>query len=151
MNMQESESVIPSGNNDVLKVSMLLKEAELFGHDIHYLSLAMEPGNGQIYQAASSWAQSDDNMHSGKVALYLRDGQRDQDFEGHGQRTLHSISPNIKVKEITEILVLGNEVAVITVLGYVQTYRDKRIVSSCMRVLNTLCSITLIEKKKGFA
>lgn len=151
MNMQESESVIPSGDNDVLKVSMLLKEAELFGHDVHFLSLASSPQKGQAYQAASAWAKSDDNMHTGSLSVYLRDGLNALDFDGHGQRSFSSISPNIKVKEISEILVLGNEVAVINVLGYIQTYRDKRIVTSCMRVLNTLSSITRIEKMKGFA
>lgn len=147
MNMP-AESVAGQLSQDQFKIEMLLKEAELFQHDVHLISLAQGPGS--LTDILAAWASSEDNLHTGKLNAFAKSHLDKSLLEDHPKLSIKRISNNLKMRDIREILLVGREVVVI-LTDEIGIYRDKRHVDMVNRIIKTAIRISVIEQQKESA
>ncbi len=131
------------------KIEMLLKEAELFQHDINFISLTKGPH--ALDAVLHAWATSEDNLHTGKLTVYAKSPFDVARFAAHEKLNLKRISDNLKLRNIEEIILIGRDVVIILAGGEVGIFRDKRHVDSVNRIIKSTLRISLIELEKDKA
>lgn len=147
MNMP-AESVAGQLSQDRFKIEMLLKEAELFQHDVHLVSLGQAPGS--LTDILASWTRSEDNLHTGRLNAFAKSHLDKSLLEDHPKLAIKRISNNLKMRDIREILIIGREVVVI-LTDEIGVYRDKRHIDMVNRILKAAIRISVIEQQKESA
>lgn len=151
MNENALFDMTPAESGDILKIDMLLKEAELFQHDIHFLLI--NGGRTPLQVAVSRWIESGDHLHTGKLNLYIPKSMDDGPYRPHSKRFIKRISDYFANKKIDDMLVIGKTMVILMVEGETQVYRDKVFVDTCMRIIRSLVRTSvmdsLIAKQQG--
>jgi hypothetical protein len=138
-----------SPQEECFKIEMLLKEAELFQHDINFISLTKSPRS--LDAVLHDWVANEDNLHTGKLTVYAKSSFDGSRFSAHEKLNLKRISDNLKLRNIEEIILIGREVVIILAGGDVGIFRDKRHVDSVNRIIKSTLRISLIELQKETA
>jgi hypothetical protein len=144
MNMP-AESVAGQLNQDQFKIEMLLKEAELFQHDVHLISLAQGPGS--LTDILANWTSNEDNLHTGRLNAFAKSHLDKSVLDDHPKLAIKRISNNLKMRDIREILLIGREVVVI-LTDEIGIFRDKRHVDMVNRIIKAAIRISVIEQQK---
>lgn len=146
MNMSAEKTLMDLIPQEAFKVEMLLKEAELFEHDLQFISFTHAPG--PVAGMLSRWIEGEDNLHTGSLTLFIKSSHDERAFIAHPKRKLKLIADSIRVKEIHEAILIGRDIAVINVEGHVGIYRDKRFVDSLNKIIKSVIRISLIEQQR---
>jgi hypothetical protein len=147
MNMP-AESVARQLNQDQFKIEMLLKEAELFQHDVHLISLTQGPGS--LTDILASWTSNADNLHTGRLNAFAKSHLDKSVLDDHPKLAIKRISNNLKMRDIREILLIGREVVVI-LTDEIGIFRDKLHVDMVNRIIKAAIRISVIEQQKESA
>ncbi len=147
MNMP-AESVSEQLSHDHFKVEMLLKEAELFQHDVHLVALGQAPAG--LTEILAKWTRSEDNLHTGRLNAFAKSFLDKSLLDAHPKLAIKRLSNNLKMRDIREILLIGREVVVI-LADDIGVYRDKRHVDMVNRIIKAAIRISIIEQQKESA
>jgi hypothetical protein len=131
------------------KIEMLLKEAEIFQHDINFISLTKSPKS--LDAVLHAWSLSEDNLHTGKLTVFAKSFLDDSRFSSHEKLNLKRISDKLKLRNIEEMILIGRDVVIILAGGDVGIFRDKHHVDAVNRIIKSTLRISLIELQKETA
>lgn len=139
----------PERANDstsAIKIKMALREAEHSELDITFIQSSAD--GARLSTFVSSWLSNPRNSHEGKYLLMGRPGLADDGLRKHPSYQFTELSDTVKIKDFSELLLLGREILIVDMQGEISIHRIKQHVDFGVRAVRSLRKIALLEAQK---
>ena len=128
-------------STSAIKIKMALREAEHSELDITFIQSSAD--GARLSTFVSSWLSDPRNSHEGKYLLMGRPGLRK-----HPGYQFTELSDTVKIKDFSELLLLGREILIVDMQGEISIHRIKQHVDFGVRAVRSLRKIALLEAQK---
>jgi hypothetical protein len=140
----------PERANDstsAIKIRMALREAEYSGLDVTFVQASA--AGARLSGFVSTWLGNPRNNHEGKYLLMSRAGMADDGLRNHPDFKFTELSESLKIKDFSEVLLLGKEILIVDMRGDISIHRVKQQVDLGIRAVKALRRIGVLEAQKA--
>jgi hypothetical protein len=137
----------PNDSTSAIKIRMALREAEHSDLDVTFVQAAAE--ESRLSGFVSAWLADPRNHHEGKYLLMSRPGMAGEGLRKHPDFKFTELSSSLKIKDFSEVLLLGKEILIVDMRGEISIHRIKQHVDLGMRAIKSLRRIGVLEAQRA--
>lgn len=127
------------------KIQMLLKEAEIFQANISIISTLDNPGD--LEKSLLKWLSMSADSYKGSVNMMAKDTRKNIFPKKIKNISLSSISHKIKLRGISEMILIGDDLSILMIEDNPVIVRDSRHAAYVAKIMNHSVEIAVLESK----
>lgn len=137
----------PMDSSSAIKIRMALKEAEYSQLDVHFVQASS--AGARLSGFVGDWLANPRNTHEGQYSLLSRPGCVSDAVKKHPLLKFTELADTIKIREFSEVLVLGKEILIVDIKGEISIHRIKQHVELGNKAVKALKRIGILEAQKA--
>ncbi|MHD0644615.1 hypothetical protein ACYPKM_03110 [Pseudomonas aeruginosa] len=122
------------------KIKMAFLDLDASKGDAHYLGLSHSPG--RLFEAYQAWLTGKPKVRLAKSAAALRSSLAPRIQAITADLKIYLLNESVKVKDISEILIVGKTTVAISICGAIYVIREKHIYSAVSRMYSSLVKVS---------